>query len=190
MEYNPITVTELNLYIKDKFNKDEYLNNDRLLEFNKENYHEHLIALFDKKHPDDFIYNQYPFMDYNQIIESTLEFIRNLPFFSSSINEKKWIFPLEKVRTIDAYSNKIWYSDILIAPYKGYNDSLVSVYLLKSFFKDDINLYLKDNYSKITEERKVIGVVKGLKELIIEDKNLKLLVESAKIDRAKTLNLK
>ena len=27
MEYNPITVTELNLYIKDKFNKDEYLNN-------------------------------------------------------------------------------------------------------------------------------------------------------------------
>ena len=27
MEYSPITVTELNLYIKDKFNKDEYLNN-------------------------------------------------------------------------------------------------------------------------------------------------------------------
>ncbi len=27
MEYNPITVTELNLYIKDRFNKDEYLNN-------------------------------------------------------------------------------------------------------------------------------------------------------------------
>ena len=27
MEYNPITVTDLNLYIKDKFNKDEYLNN-------------------------------------------------------------------------------------------------------------------------------------------------------------------
>ncbi len=27
MEYNPITVTELNLYIKDKFNNDEYLNN-------------------------------------------------------------------------------------------------------------------------------------------------------------------
>lgn len=27
MEYNPITVTELNLYIKYKFNKDEYLNN-------------------------------------------------------------------------------------------------------------------------------------------------------------------
>lgn len=27
MEYNPITVTELNLYIKEKFDKDEYLNN-------------------------------------------------------------------------------------------------------------------------------------------------------------------
>lgn len=27
MEYNPITVTDLNLYIKDKFNSDEYLNN-------------------------------------------------------------------------------------------------------------------------------------------------------------------
>lgn len=27
MEYNPITVTDLNLYIKDKFNMDEYLNN-------------------------------------------------------------------------------------------------------------------------------------------------------------------
>lgn len=27
MEYNPITVTDLNLYIKDKFNNDEYLNN-------------------------------------------------------------------------------------------------------------------------------------------------------------------
>ena len=27
MEYNPITVTELNLYIKDKIGRDEYLNN-------------------------------------------------------------------------------------------------------------------------------------------------------------------
>ena len=27
MEYNPITVTELNLYIKDRFNEDEFLNN-------------------------------------------------------------------------------------------------------------------------------------------------------------------
>ena len=178
-KYNESIKDELEILVS--YIKDDYLSKDRLLEFDKKNYIDHLICLLNEAHPKDFIEHKYPFIDYNHVIESTLAFIKNMPVLSNGINGKKWAFSIERINPISAFSNKKWYSDILFSPCRGNDDSLVSLYLLKSFFQDDIKMYLNDNNIKIKHKNKVIGIVKILPELIIEDTTDNTLLETSKI---------
>lgn len=177
-------------YVKDELKillsklKDIYKDSVTLLEFSKENYLEQLTDSFLTGNKENELKQKYPFIEISLIIKYTLNFIRNIKNFSIDIQRNELLFQLEKIYPIKSFSNDEWYSDILVKLSKDNKEYWISTYLINSYFNNDIKIYLDENEYSIGD----LGEVKGLPQLIMYSKDLKMMSKIDDFEKIKKLN--
>ena len=142
----------------------------------KEDYEDHLLGLYsiDGGKADVIIKdikNKCPYIDSSNIIQDTLKFIKNIDRYVYERRENKLSFIVERVYPIESPSEKLWYSDILFLINDKNNELLISTYLLKSIFKENVLCSIDDNILDIKAGDKSIGEVKGNPLFILVDDN-------------------
>ena len=161
-----------------------YKDSNVLSDFSKQNYLEHLTDSFITNKNEKDLRKKYPYINPTCIIEDTLNFIKNIRKFSLETNVDHIIVQLEEIYPITSFLNKECYNDLLIKLAKDNKEYLISIYLLKSYFNEDIKMFLDENEHYIDN----LGIVKGLPQLVIYSKDLKILDKVDNFEKIKKIN--